>query len=69
MAKGIDTPVVFTLSDLKKIYDPFFTIKENSTGKGLGMSISYMIVKEHNGWIEARNDGEWVIFDVILPAG
>ena len=55
--------------DLKKIYDPFFTIKENSTGKGLGMSISYMIVKEHNGWIEARNDGEWVIFDVILPAG
>jgi len=56
-------------ADIKNIYDPFFTLKENSTGKGLGMSISYMIVKEHNGWIEARNDGEWVVFDVILPAG
>ena len=56
-------------ADIKKIYDPFFTIKENSTGIGLGMSISYMIMKEHNGWIEARNDGDWVIFDVILPAG
>jgi signal transduction histidine kinase len=56
-------------ADIKKIFDPFFTLKDDSTGKGLGMSISYMIVKEHNGWIEARNEGEWVVFDVILPAG
>lgn len=51
--------------DLKKIFDPFFTLNEK--GKGLGMAISYMIVKEHNGWIEVRNKGGFVVFDIFLP--
>lgn len=53
--------------ELKKIYDPFYTINSAGTGKGLGMAISYMIMQEHQGWIEARNENEKVIFDVILP--
>jgi signal transduction histidine kinase len=53
--------------ELKKIFDPFYTIDKDGTGKGLGMAISYMIMKEHQGWIEARNDNGQVIFDVILP--
>jgi signal transduction histidine kinase len=53
--------------ELKKIYDPFYTLDSTGKGKGLGMAISYMIIKEHQGWIEARNENELVIFDVILP--
>jgi signal transduction histidine kinase len=51
--------------DLKKIFDPFFTHMEN--GKGLGMAISYMIVKEHKGWIEVGNRSKLVVFDIFLP--
>ena len=53
--------------EIGKIFDPFYTSKEDGIGKGLGMSISYMIVKEHQGWIEARNEGDCVVFDVMLP--
>ena len=53
--------------ELKKIYDPFYTLNNAGTGKGLGMAISYMIMQEHRGWIEARNEKDLVIFDVILP--
>jgi len=53
--------------ELKFIYDPFYTIDNADTGKGLGMAIAYMIMKEHQGWIEARNENDLVIFDVILP--
>lgn len=55
--------------ELNKIYDPFYTIDSEGKGKGkgLGMAISYMIMKEHQGWIEARNENDQVIFDVILP--
>jgi two-component system NtrC family sensor kinase len=53
--------------DLKKIFDPFFTLREAGKGKGLGMAISYMIVKEHNGWIEVRNKSGFVVFDIYLP--
>jgi len=53
--------------ELMKIYDPFYTIDNAGMGKGLGMAISYMIMKEHQGWIEARNENGLVIFDVILP--
>ena len=53
--------------EIKKIYDPFYTLNKEGKGKGLGMAISYMIIKEHHGWIEARNENDLVIFDVILP--
>ena len=51
--------------DLKHIFDPFFSITPD--GQGLGMAICYMIIKEHNGWIEARNRNGLVVFDIFLP--
>jgi len=53
--------------EIGKIFDPFYTLKD--AGKGLGMAISYMIVSEHKGWIEVKNEEELVVFDVMLPKG
>ncbi|MGD9541128.1 sensor histidine kinase [Methylocystis sp.] len=58
------------LSDvvLDKVFEPFFTTKVVGEGTGLGLWISYSIVKEHGGSIVAANrpDGG-AIFTVQLP--
>jgi len=52
---------------LSKIFDPFFSTKIG--GSGLGLSISYSIVKNHGGHISAEpNNGTGTIFSVFLPA-
>lgn len=38
--------------NISKIFDPFYTTKEVGEGAGLGLSISYTIIKEHNGNIK-----------------
>ncbi len=53
--------------EIQKIYDPFYTLDNSGKSKGLGMAISYMIMKEHQGWIEVRNENDLVVFDIILP--
>lgn len=50
-----------------RIFEPFFTSKED--GLGLGLSISHKIATLHGGRIEARNrpEGSGALFTVILP--
>jgi signal transduction histidine kinase len=49
-----------------KIFDPFFTTKQQ--GSGLGLSIAYQIVKQHDGEIEVRDvDGAGALFVIRLP--
>ena len=61
--QGIDPRV------MDKIFDPFFTTKPQGTGTGLGLSVSYGIVREHGGDIRVESgppDG-WTRFTIILP--
>ena len=54
--------------DLKKVFDPFFSTKDVSEGAGLGLSVSYGIIKAHKGDIEIKSkekEGTTVI--VKLP--
>lgn len=53
--------------ELKQVFDPFFTSKDAGKGSGLGMTISYMIISEHQGSIRIRNMAEGVRVDVFLP--
>jgi two-component system NtrC family sensor kinase len=55
--------------NLQRLYEPFFTTKEEGKGRGLGLAVVYAIVKEHGGKIVARNrDGGGAEFIVTLPA-
>ena len=59
---------------LRRIYDPFFTTKNNPAegqrkGTGLGLAVTYGIVQEHAGTIEVTSTpGEGTVFRLELPA-
>ena len=63
-----DTGVGILPENLKKIFEPFFSTKENGDGTGLGLSISYRIVQNHGGRIEVESEvGMGTVFKVFLP--
>jgi signal transduction histidine kinase len=53
---------------IDRIWDPFFTTKEVGQGLGLGLALSYTIVKRHGGEIKVKSRvGEGAQFTVLLP--
>jgi len=53
---------------LPRIFDPFFTTKDVNEGSGLGLSISYSIVKKHNGSLLVDSTpGKGSKFTIVLP--
>jgi two-component system NtrC family sensor kinase len=76
--KKLNSTVVITVKDngngiprkvLDKIFQPFFTTKPSGQGTGLGLSLSYDIIKAHGGEIKVNTrEGEGSEFIIILPA-
>ncbi|MEO9484369.1 MAG: ATP-binding protein [Ekhidna sp.] len=52
----------------KQIFDPFFTTKKMGTGKGLGLSVAHIIIKEHQGKLTCESvEGQGTTFCIQLP--
>lgn len=63
-----DTGHGIAKENLEKIFDPFFTTKDTGHGVGLGLAISFGILKEHNGTLTVESDvGKGTTFIVRLP--
>jgi signal transduction histidine kinase/ligand-binding sensor domain-containing protein len=53
---------------IDKIFQPFFTTKPAGQGTGLGLSMSYDIIKAHKGELKVNNrEGEGAEFVILLP--
>jgi signal transduction histidine kinase len=63
-----DTGVGISPENLQKIFEPFFSTKEDRDGTGLGLPISYRIVQHHGGRIDVESEpGKGTVFRIVLP--
>jgi PAS domain S-box-containing protein len=63
-----DSGVGISLDHMNRIFDPFFTTKTSGRGTGLGLSVSYGIIKEHAGKIDVRSTpGRGTSFRLEFP--
>ncbi|MBI4639960.1 MAG: PAS domain S-box protein [Candidatus Tectomicrobia bacterium] len=66
IAQISDAGVGIKREDLEKIFEPFYSTKENGTG--LGLPFTQMVVREHGGYIFCSSTpGEGTIFSISLP--
>jgi CheY-like chemotaxis protein len=64
-----DTGTGIATGDFQKIFEPFYSTKKvGRSGSGLGLSVVYGIVKDHNGYIDVRTEmGVGSTFVIYLP--
>lgn len=75
--KKINSDCVISIKDsgkgmgeavVSRIFDPFFTTKAVGRGVGLGLSITYGIIQEHNGYIDVTSKiGQGTEFVITIP--
>ncbi|MEO6869518.1 MAG: ATP-binding protein, partial [Ginsengibacter sp.] len=75
--KKSENSVIITVSDngngipqniIDKIFQPFFTTKPTGQGTGLGLSLSYDIIKAHGGEMRVESkEGDGTTFLIFLP--
>lgn len=64
-----DTGEGISEENIRRIFDPYFSTKQKETGGGLGLYVTYGIIKAHNGHIDvASKPGKGTRFDVYIPA-
>ena len=64
-----DNGVGIPQKNVDKIFQPFFTTKPTSQGIGLGLSVSYDIIRAYGGTINIETkEGEGTEFVIRLPA-
>ena len=63
-----DTGVGIPAHSLQRVFEPFFTTRQNGTG--LGLAIARRIVRDHQGRVEVQSEeGKGTLFTVTLPLG
>ena len=63
-----DTGCGITEAQLAKIFDPYFTTKQNKSGTGLGLYITRKVVEDHNGSIKVDSTPQvGTSFTIRLP--
>jgi len=64
-----DTGIGISPEDMKKIFEPFYTKKQmGRSGTGLGMTVVWGTVKDHNGYIDLQSTvGEGTTFTLYFP--
>jgi signal transduction histidine kinase len=63
-----DTGTGITEQNQARIFDPFFTTKPAGKGTGLGLAVSYGIIRDHGGEIRVSSiPGRGSTFSIVLP--
>jgi two-component system C4-dicarboxylate transport sensor histidine kinase DctB len=63
-----DTGTGIAAEHMSNVFDPFFTTKPVGDGLGLGLAVSYAIVHELGGRLQAGNTADGALFTLTLPA-